>query len=187
MEVTQAWRGRWLAPLLDWLTAAGVRPDHVTLLSVVLGIACAVLYGVHHAGALICLAVHVLLDGIDGPLARRQGVASPRGSFTDTMADQAVVTAVTLSLMAAGQVGGVAGGAYVFLYALVALFAIGRNALARPYAWLFRPRFVVFGGIAIDLWLWPGSLSALVWCCNALLAWSAVTGFVAIRGRLAPR
>lgn len=187
MEVTQAWRGRCLAPLLDWLTAAGVRPDHVTLWSVVLGIACALLFGMQHAGALICLALHVLLDGIDGPLARRQATASPRGSFTDTMADQAVVTAVTLSLVADGQLGGVTGGAYIFLYALVALFAIGRNALARPYAWLFRPRFVVFAWIAIDQWLWPGTLGPVVWCCNALLSWSAVTGFVAIRRGLGGR
>jgi len=181
MVLSQNWRGRWLARLLDSLTRARVTPDHVTLVSLAFGLAGAGLYGVSHTVALACLALHVLLDGIDGPLARRQQTASPRGSFTDTMADQAVVTAVTLSLMAAGQLKVVPGGTYLFLYALVTLFAIGRNALAQPYTWLFRPRLIVFGWIAADLWLWPGSLGALVGCCDALLACSAASGFVAIR------
>ena len=41
------------------------------------------------------------------------------------------------------------------ILAVVALFAIARNALNRPYSWLVRPRFVFFAWIAADLWLWP--------------------------------
>lgn len=187
MELTQNWRGRWLVSLLDRLTRSGITADHVTLLSLAFGLACAGLYSVNHGIALGCLALHVLLDGVDGPLARRQQTASPRGSFTDTMSDQAVVTAVTVSLMANGHLGSVPGGVYIFFYALVALFAIGRNALARPYTWLFRPRLVFYAWIAIDLWLWPGTLGVLGWCCNALLGWGALTGFVAIRNGLSPQ
>jgi hypothetical protein len=67
---------------------------------------------------------------------------------------------------------------------VVALFAIARNALSRPYAWLARPRFVFYAWIAADLWFWPGSFGWLVWCCNVLLAWSAISGFIAIRDGL---
>jgi archaetidylinositol phosphate synthase len=184
MELTQNWRGRWLASLLDRLTRSGITPDQVTLLSLAFGMACAGLYSLNHAIALGCLALHVLLDGIDGPLARRQQTASPRGSFTDTMADQTVVTAVSLALMASGALPVLPGGAYIVLYAVVALFAIARNALSRPYAWLARPRFLFYAWIVVDLWLWPGTLGGLVWCCNALLAWSSFSGFIAIRDGL---
>lgn len=184
MVLTQQWRGRWLAPLLDRLTRSGVTPDHITLLSWGAGLAGCGLWLVSSAAALACLLLHVLLDGLDGPLARRQRVASPRGSFTDTMADQSVVTGMTLMLMLGGQLGVLPGGLFVFLYAVVALFAIARNALQRPYAWLVRPRLVFFAWIPIELWLQPGSLNGLVWVCNVLLAWSAWTGFLAIRNGL---
>jgi phosphatidylglycerophosphate synthase len=184
MVLTQNWRGQWLAAWLDRLTRAGVTPDHVTVISVVFGLAAAVLYSLNPVVSLGCLALHVVLDGIDGPLARRQQTASPRGSFTDTMADQTVVTAVSLTLMASGALPVLPGGAYIVLYAVVALFAIARNALSRPYAWLARPRFLFYAWIAADLWLWPATLGWLVWCCNVLLAWSAFSGFIAIRDGL---
>jgi len=187
MARTQLWREKWLAPVLDGLTRAGIRPDHVTLISLAAGLAGAGLWWLHPAAALGCLALHVVLDGLDGPLARRQQSASPRGSFTDTMADQTVVTAVALMLMAGERLAVLPGGIYIFLYAVVALFAIARNALSRPYSWLVRPRLVFYAWIPIDLWLWPGTLGVLAWSCSAVLVWSALTGFVAIRDRLGAR
>jgi phosphatidylglycerophosphate synthase len=121
------------------------------------------------------------LDGLDGPLARRKQVASPRGSFTDTMADQSVVTAVTVMLMLSGRLGVIPGGGFIFLYAVVALFAMARNALRCPYVWLVRPRLVFYAWIPLELWLLPGTNDSLIWICNVLLAWNAWTGFVAIR------
>lgn len=187
MELTQEWRGRWLASLLDRLTVWKVTPDQVTLLSLAAGLACCGLWAYSSVAGLLCLVLHVLLDGFDGPLARRQRTASPRGSFTDTMADQTVVTAVALTLMFSGRLGVLAGGGFIFLYAVVALFAMARNALRCPYAWLVRPRLVFYAWIAVELWLWPGSLTGLVWACNIGLAWSAWTGFLAIRSGLAKR
>lgn len=184
MIATQRWRARLFDRLLNVLTRLRITPDAVTLLSFLAGIAFAPAWFLSPMAALLLLALHVLLDGIDGPLARRQGVASRRGSFTDTMSDQAVVTAVTLTLMIAGIVGPLPGGLYVFLYALVALFAMVRNALAAPYSWLVRPRFVVYAWIIVELVLWPGTLTPLLWCCNALLALKAVSGFIRIRKRL---
>lgn len=184
MIATQRWRARLLERSLIRLTRMKVSPDAVTALSFVAGIAFAPVWFFNQAAALALLALHVLLDGIDGPLARFQGVASRRGSFTDTMSDQAVVTAVALTLMIDGVIGALPGGLYIFLYALVAMFAMVRNALAAPYSWLVRPRFVVYAWIIVELFVWPGSLTALLWVCNILLAIKAATGFVRIRKRL---
>ena len=132
MEWTQRLRGRSLGPLLAGLHAAGVTCDHVTLLSLAVGTAFLPLWLAGLPGwALAALALHVLLDGLDGPLARFAGVASPRGSFTDTTSDQIVVALVTAGLMATGAVGAVAGGVYIFLYTAVVVFAMVRQR-ARP-------------------------------------------------------
>lgn len=184
MEATQRWRGRLFAPLLHLLTACRVTPTHLTLLSLLVGAGFAPLWAHSAIAALVCLLGHVLLDGLDGPLARHQGVASRQGSFTDSMADQVVVTLVLLTLMHAEVVTVVAGGLFLILYWVVLGFAMIRNALAIPYSWLVRPRFFVFAWIAIDHYLWPGSLDTLLWICNVLLAIKSLTGFTHIREKL---
>lgn len=185
MRQSQAWRGRWLRPLLLVLQRAGCRPGHVTLLSLVAGLAfCPVFVWSSQPAALGLLLLHVLLDGLDGPLARHLGRASNRGSFTDTMADQVVVTFSTLALMHTGLAGLWPGAMYLLFYTVVILFALARNALAIPYSWLVRPRFFVFACIPVELYMWPGALNLLLWLTTALLAWKALTGFVKIRRRL---
>ena len=176
-------RGAMLGRLLVSLSDRGVTPDHVTLLSLASGLAFCPLYGWSMPLALLALAAHVLLDGLDGPLARHQGTDSPKGSLTDTAADQAVVVATTITLMVAETISGAAGAAYIFFYTVVVAFAMIRNALRIPYTWLFRPRFLVFAWLLIEP-LWPGTLEYVVWGCNVLLAAKTASGFTRLRARL---
>ena len=188
----QELRARWLGPLLRMLAAAGVTPDQITAASLACGLAFCPLWlwsgnpGWSQPAALVALLLHVLLDGLDGPLARHLGTASRRGSFTDTLADQIVVTGSTLALMAASQprLSVWIGGAYIFCYTMVVAFAMIRNALGVPYSWLVRPRFWVYGWIAVDLFLLPGWLEFVVGGFTAILAIKLATGFVAIRRML---
>lgn len=181
---TQEMRAELLAPLLRVLSRLHVSPDHLTLLSLASGLAACPLFFVSEWAALFALAAHVVLDGVDGPLARYLGVASRRGSFTDTLADQAVVTATTVTLVQAGLVGLVSGVAYVYLYAVVVAFAMVRNAMHVPYSWLFRPRFLVYAWIPVELIWLPGSLDVLVWGCVGLLGLKTLSGFARLRARL---
>jgi phosphatidylglycerophosphate synthase len=185
-------RAQALGPLLRLLAAAGTTADHLTGASLVVGLAFCPLWLWPGSPvwakpvALVALLIHVLLDGLDGPLARFMGTASRRGSFTDTVADQIVVTATTLAVMAAPQppIGIWVGGLYVFVYAMVVGFAMIRNALSVPYSWLVRPRFWVYGWIAVDLYLFPGWMNVVVGAFVVLLAWKMATGFMAIRRML---
>ena len=181
MVWTQQVRARMLLPLLKLLAGCGVRPDHLTLASLLWGLAFCPLYFWSPAVAFIALALHVLLDGIDGPLARHLDVASRKGSFTDTMADQIVVVATTVTLMVAKTLGIPAGGLYIFLYTVVVALAMVRNALAIPYWWLVRPRFVVYVWFLVETWLWPGSIDSVIWAFNVLLAYKMLTGFRRVR------
>ncbi len=185
MAKSQAIRGRLLLPLLTLLQACNIRPGHLTFLSLLVGLAfCPVFLWSSKPAAMALLVLHVLLDGLDGPLARHIGRASDCGSFTDTMADQMVVTFSALTLIHVGMASLWAGGMYLFFYAVVVMFAMARNAMEIPYSWLVRPRFFVFLGIPVELYLWPGSLNVLLWIVSALLAWKVLTGFVKIRNRL---
>ena len=185
MEWGQTLRGRLLKPMLAWMAGLGLRGNHVTFLSMLTGLAfCPLfLWGSKPLG-FVMLLLHVLLDGLDGPLARYRGQASNRGSFTDTMADQLVVTASALTMIHAHYAGAWAGGLYLFFYTVVVAFAFARNALAAPYSWLFRPRFMVFLWFVIEIYVWPGSLDAVLWIACAVLALKCLTGFLMIRRRM---
>lgn len=181
-----------LGPLLRAIATYGVTPDHVTLASLAAGLAFCPLWlwpgspAWCKPAALAALLLHLLLDGLDGPLARHLGVASRRGSFTDSLADQIVVTASTLTLLAAPTpaVSGWIAGLYLFLYATVVGFAMIRNAIGKPYSWLVRPRLWVYGWIAIDQFLLPGWMDVVLGIFALVLGVKMASGFVAIRKAL---
>ncbi|HVJ84230.1 MAG TPA: CDP-alcohol phosphatidyltransferase family protein [Caulifigura sp.] len=181
MERGQRLRERVLAPTLAWLTAVRVRPGAVTAASLVAGLAFGLVSGTSPAWAMGLLAAHVLLDGIDGPLARWQKRASARGSFTDTVCDQLVLAGVVLTLITDGRLEPRTGGGFMFLYTLVVAFAMVRNALGVPYEWLVRPRFVVYAAIPVEVWLRAGVLTPLCIGLSVVLALKAASGFTAIR------
>lgn len=190
MVWTQDLRAWFFRPLLVIAERYGVTADHVTLASLLSGLAFCPLYLLPEPGAgwarplaLAALAAHVLLDGLDGPLARHLGIASRRGSITDTFADQIVVTATTVALMvvAAPVVTGWVGALYLVTYALVVAFAMVRNALGVPYSWLIRPRFWVYAWIAVDLYVVTGWMDLVLLLFTAVLAAKLISGFVAIR------
>jgi phosphatidylglycerophosphate synthase len=185
MAESQALRGRLLKPLLQGLVRCGVRPGHLTFLSMAAGLAfCPLFLWGSRPAAFLLLLAHVLLDGVDGPLARHLGRASNRGSFTDTMADQVVVAFTTVALIHAGHAGIWPGALYFFLYTLVVIFAMVRNALAIPYSWLVRPRFLVYLWFPVEVYFWPGSLNGLLWILSALLGLKTLTGFIQIRRKI---
>lgn len=184
MEWGQQMRARLLAPLLRVLTSLKVTPDHLTAVSLLAGLTFCGLWFWSPAVALGALLAHVLLDGLDGPLARHLGVASRRGSFTDTLADQTVITATTITLMTDHVIDIAAGGVYLSVYAVVVAIAMIRNALEIPYSWLIRPRFLVYSWILVEAFFWQGTISWLLWAINAVLCWKLLTGFANLRQRL---
>ena len=185
----QQLRARFLNPLLRLLTRIKITANHVTLFSLIIGLAFCSVWWQSPQWALLCLLLHVLLDGLDGPLARHQAKDSAKGSFTDSMADQLVVTASMIILMVDQYVSIIAAAIYIFTYAMVVAFAMVRNALEKPYSWVARPRFVIYIWLALDLLILtpagqPNTFEYVVWICNALLAYKMATGFFAIRASL---
>jgi len=185
MRRSQELRGQLLRPLLAVLATLRVTPNHLTFLSLLAGLAfCPLFLWSSKVAAFGLLLLHVLLDGLDGPLARFTQRASNRGSFTDTAADQIVVAFSTVTLIHAGYAGAWPGGLYLFFYSIVVIFAMVRNALAIPYSWLVRPRFLVYAWMPVEVYLWRGSLDVVLCFLTVLLALKTLTGFFQIRRKI---
>lgn len=188
MDASQSCRHQLLLPILKQFVKWGITPNHLTALSLLCGIGFCFTYGLNWNQAKLLafslLLFHVLLDGIDGPLARLQGIAGSRGSFTDTALDQLVVTFTTITLIHYGDVTIIAGSLYLFFYTLVVTFSMIRSSLEIPYSWLVRPRFVVYAWLPVETYLFPGTLNYLLWIFILLLGWKSLTGFYKIRRKL---
>ncbi|QDT41817.1 CDP-alcohol phosphatidyltransferase [Gimesia alba] len=188
MDASQSRRHLLLLPLLKRFVKWGITANHLTGLSLLCGIGFCFSYGMTWDQAkplaFCLLLLHVLLDGIDGPLARFQKIAGNRGSFTDTISDQLVVTFTTITLIHYGEATIIAGSLYLFFYTLVVTFAMIRSTLAIPYSWLVRPRFIVYAWLPVETYFLPGTLNYLLWIFILLLGWKSLTGFYKIRRKL---
>lgn len=186
MEYGQQVRARILGPWLRLMTRLRITPDHITILSFLFGVAFAPLWYFEYFWlAVSALWTHVALDGIDGPLARHQQCASPRGSFTDSFCDQLVVSAVTIFLMIGSPgLSIVAGSTFLVVYVGVLAIAMVRNTLQIPYSWLLRPRLILFLAIPIQLLGVPHAIPIVVWSSNVVLSIKLATGFYKLRKRL---
>lgn len=187
----QELRERWLGPLLSWLSRMGAKPDHLTMASLFFGLLFCPFYFYLPSVAFLCLFIHTAIDGLDGPLARFQGTASKAGSFTDTMCDQLVVVAVTITMMchSAKIIPVPAGSVYVFLYTIVVVFAMVRNAMGIPYSWVVRPRLIVYFWLLLETYFFEDtalekSTWILLWIANILFLLRMISGFLKIRSSL---
>lgn len=92
-----------VAPILEPIAAVmakiGFTPTVVTIIGLLVTIGGAALIATGNllAGGLVA-GTGVALDALDGPLARRQGTASDRGAFLDTMSDRFGEIAVWVGL-----------------------------------------------------------------------------------------
>lgn len=88
-----------LEPVAAGLAKIGMTPAVVTIIGLAVTIAGAVLIATGNLfwGGLTA-GVGVVLDALDGPLARRLGKASDRGAFLDTMSDRFGEIAVWVGL-----------------------------------------------------------------------------------------
>ncbi|MCH2038384.1 MAG: CDP-alcohol phosphatidyltransferase family protein [Rickettsiales bacterium] len=184
MKWGQDIRATMLKPLLLLLVKCRITADILTLLSLLSGLAGAI--ALYHSVplGLSLILLHVIFDGIDGPLARMTQTDSNEGSFTDTMSDQLVIAAVGVVLIDLQIVSALAGLLYILSYTVVVGFAMVRNALAIPYSWLIRPRFMVYVWLPVEFYLLEGSLVYLLYLFSLMLIYKSITGFVRIKNTL---
>jgi len=178
MELSQKIRGTVLLPFLKILTRLHIRPNHISLFSLLTGWAASYFIFIsENFIGLLLLFIHVLADGLDGPLARHQEISSNAGSFVDTMVDQIVIATLAIVLMEKGILGIFPGGIYIFVYTAVVTFSMVRNAIKIPYLWMLRPRFLVYLWLIMEFTILPNTINWIVWLCNGILIINFQDGF----------
>ncbi|MCZ7586451.1 MAG: hypothetical protein M5R36_25705 [Deltaproteobacteria bacterium] len=138
-------------PLLGGLARRGLRPNHITgasFLVILLGFP--LFFGARQYGlAFAALALHLLLDGFDGPLAQLLGTQGrAQGALMDMSNDVTgmvivVLTAAYFPESAAG-VPTFIGAVYVVTYLYVTIFAVAQNLLNIHYAYVVKTKYAIY-------------------------------------------
>ena len=136
----EPWDQRLARALVRPLVATRVTPNHVTALSLLVGLAAAACYAAggaaaHWAGALLMLSL--LIDHADGELARMSGKTSVFGHYFDYASDGVIMVAVFagmgIGLRADGALDGWAVPAGIAAGIAVALIFLLRDEITRRH------------------------------------------------------
>ncbi|MBI2122370.1 MAG: CDP-alcohol phosphatidyltransferase family protein [Candidatus Sungbacteria bacterium] len=94
--------------------------------------------------SIIFLFAHVLLDGVDGPLARATGKSSRAGSFLDMLNDHTGMVIVVATVIHYSMLDSLLGLTYVYTYSLLIVFILYQNSLGVPPSIVFRSKYLFY-------------------------------------------
>jgi archaetidylinositol phosphate synthase len=144
-----------LLPAARFFDACGMKADHVSALS-----GCMAVAGLGMAIALQDVFwlvggiwLHVILDGLDGTLARYQGAASQKGAIADAVCDHAGIAAFSAGLIWFGLAEALPAGLLFLLYSSLVASSIllGLRDAAIPF--MIRPRLLLYAALTADMTL----------------------------------
>ena len=109
---------RILGPVVWLLVKLRVPPNAVSLSQIPIGIAAAALVAYSPRVSFLLFVFAVVIDGIDGALARRLGKESNHGALVDQVSDHAREIAMIAGLAYSGALNGGLAAAYAFSHPL---------------------------------------------------------------------
>lgn len=135
------------SPLLGPLVRRGVGPDHITAASFfVLLVGFPLFYGAKlHGLAFLVLALHIILDGLDGPLASALGrKGSAHGALMDMANDVTGMVIVIVTASYFGPIPWFLGTVYTISYLYLTIFAVAQNLLGIRYAYVVKTKYTIY-------------------------------------------
>ncbi len=182
---------RLLDPPLDrvgaWLAGKGVSANGASLTGLAIGLLAvpALAHGRYDL-ALLAILLNRLIDGMDGPIARR-GRPGPFGGYLDIMCDMAFYAAVPLGFALASPANAVAAAVLLASFVCTAASFLGRAVLAaqigetddgkRGRKSFFHAAGLIEGSETIAAFglfcLFPGAFPWLAGLFAALCFWTA--------------
>lgn len=140
----EAYRTGLFAPLCAALANHGISPDMVSLFGLAFLVPAAGLFESHPGLVILSLVLYVLMDGIDGSLARLTGKCSQAGALLDIVCDQAGMVVVTALYAHHGYLDGGLGCWYVAAYLAMIALSVFQNRLGVAMQTIFRSKYYLY-------------------------------------------
>jgi len=149
MVPMRALRQRLLGPFTAWLACYGVSADMLSFAALIPALGFCVLAPLNFALALWLMVLALVLDGLDGVLARQTDSNSLSGAFTDTCCDLIVLTLLLAGLVWKETINPLLALVFLFMYTFFGLFFVLHHLLHVSTRWLIRPGKSLFCMVVI--------------------------------------
>jgi len=138
-----------LRPLVKFLSLIKITPDQLSYTGVFLMIVFAIILPFDINLSLGILIGAILLDNLDGPLARHQKIATDKGKFKDILCDNIVFTLFIVGLINAGYIAGLNGAVFIYIMAISKALRCVFYALRVKSDWYFK----IFAGTSPNIFV----------------------------------
>ena len=139
-------------PLVSFLARLGVHPNLLSASQVVGSVAVVSLVPTHPRLAFVLFLALLLIDGLDGALARATGQASGFGALIDQYCDHIREVTVVGGMAFWGALAIVPAVLYGLVYTGLNLTLYLANAHGAPVPWAVKSYLVVYPALFLYLW-----------------------------------
>ena len=139
-------------PLVTLLARLGVHPNVLSFAQIGGGFVILALVPEHPRWAFLLFLAILLLDGIDGALARATGKASPFGALVDQYCDHIREITVVGGMALWGALAVLPAVLYGLAYTGLNLTVYLANAHGAPVPWAIKSYLVVYPALFLYLW-----------------------------------
>ena len=160
------------APLVRLLARLGVSPNAVSLAGPLLGVLFVFVVRRNPRLSFFVWLLSLLVDGVDGALARATGRASDFGALFDQVCDHTREILIVAGLAWAGALSPLWGSLYPFVYTALNVILFLGNYHAVPAPWAVKSWMVLYPAILLYL-LWGRNV--LDWAAPLSIALMACT------------
>lgn len=174
-----------LQPLVRLLAYLHVPPNLVSSLQIGGGVTILVILPRYPRAAFLLFLTTLLLDGIDGALARATGRSSSFGALYDQFCDHARETLVVAALAAAGALSPLPAVLYPFTYVAFNLTLYLGNSYAAPLPFAVKSYLTLYPAIFLYLWLGINWLDYATWLSLLLMGLVIALGLWRLRSAMA--
>lgn len=140
-------------PLVDLLARLGVHPNVLSVSQIPLGFGALALVPSYPRLAFLLFLLAILIDGLDGALARATGTASPFGALLDQYCDHVREITFVAGLALWGELALLPALLYGPIYIGLNLTLYLANMHQAPVPWAVKSYLVVYPALFADLWL----------------------------------
>jgi len=163
-------RTRFFRPVCSYLHRYGITADHLTLAGLypMLFLFFPMFYLRLRIMGYFILGFHLLMDAIDGPMARFQGVQGNKGALLDMVDDLTGMGVVVITAVHFGYLFPFIGMVYVFSYLYMIVLSVGQNLAGNPFRFVVKTKypfyilFVLKASYGVD-WLDPFAAIASIY------------------------
>ncbi len=156
-------------PLVSLLARLGVHPNLLSASQVVGSVAVVALVPTHPRLAFVLFLALLLIDGLDGALARATGQASAFGALVDQYCDHIREVTVVGGMAFWGALAIVPAVLYGLVYTGLNLTLYLANAHGAPVPWAVKSYLVVYPALFLYLWFGLDLLTPAVVLAEALM------------------